>query len=162
MKRRFLLVMLLAIGFALPMKAQDYLYIGMGFSRQSGAVRLGLIGDTFGAEVHVKSDFNRIFKSVSNMDGRRHRFSIMGGVTYNFVDFIHFTANAGYGSMGTYRVLPAQGSYGAEGLIKGFEAGGVIDVFLGDVTSLFVGWSKIFGSSNGKFSEFTFGLGFRL
>ena len=36
MKHRILLFLLLAIGVAAPLKAQDDLYLGLGYSKQSG------------------------------------------------------------------------------------------------------------------------------
>ena len=162
MKHRILLFLLLALGISAPLKAQDDLYLGLGYSKQAGALRLGLVGYTFGAEVYLKSDINRPFKSVSQMDGTRHRFSAMGGLTYNFIDFIHLTANVGYGSAGIYRRTATAEGYGVEGLARGLEVGGVADVFLGDLISVFVGWSRIFAQKNGPYSEFTFGFGLRL
>ena len=161
-KFKALLVLLFAVGTIMPLKAQDYLYVGFGYSKQSGLVRAGLIIDDVGAEIHLKTDFNRPFKSVSAMDGYRHRFSFMGGLTYNLLDFLHLTANVGYGSAGVYRATPSNGSYGVEGLVRGLEAGGMVDVFLGEVFSVFGGWSRIFSQRNGPYSEFTIGIGIRL
>ena len=157
------MVLLLVMGFAMTVKAQDYLYLGGGYSNSSRAlaIRSSIILDNVGVELNVKSDLNRPFKSAQAMDGQRHRFSFMGGLTYDFLDFLHLTACAGYGSAGIYRVTGTAEGYGVEGLTRGLEAGGFIDVFLGDI-SVFGGWSRIFAQRNGPFSEFTIGVGLRL
>lgn len=159
MKRRIILLFILAMGVVAPLKAQD-LYVGLGYSTQAGAVRVGLDGYVFGAEVMVKSDYNRIFKSIPDMDGRRHRFSAMGGLRFNLSSLFHLTANVGYGSTGIYRQTSTPEGFGVEGMARGVEAGFIADVFLGDVLSVFVGWSHIFPKKNDPYSEFTMGLGF--
>ena len=103
------------------------------------------------------------------MDGRRHRFSLMGGVNYNFADLLLITANAGYGSTAKYRVSANGEEYGVENLARGFEAGLVVDFFVGNFM-FFGGWSRIFASAGPmagtdeapKLTEFTFGIGYML
>ena len=161
MKIKSLIILLFAIGLAMPLKAQeDKLYLGMGFSKQAGAVRAGMIFDGFGGGVYVKSDWSRPFKAMSAMEGRRHRFSVMGELTYELWEFLQLTANAGYGSLGTYRVSATQDSYGVQGLVRGFEAGGIIGAYVGDALFLYVGWSRIFAKTTVKTSEFNIGFGF--
>jgi len=167
MKTKHLFILLFALGIALPMKAQS-LYGAIGFSSQSTAIRLGYT-ETIGGEIYIKSDNNRLFKGIPDMDGRRHRFSLMGGVNYNFADLMLFTVNAGYGSTATYRVAASGDQYGVENLARGFEAGLVVDFFIGNLT-IFGGWSRIFASAGPmagtdeapKLTEFTFGIGYML
>lgn len=172
MKLRHLIILLFAIGIVMPLKAQDHIYVGMGFSKQATSLRLGFIPDTYGFELAVKCDNNRLFKSIPEMQDRRHRFSMMGGVNIDVADLLLITANVGYGSRGIYQVSAAGDEYGVSDLYRGLEAGLVVDVAIGAFT-LYAGWSHIFSGKSVvptptsihdeiKLSEWTFGFGFLL
>ena len=162
--KHLIILMLFAIGVAMPLKAQDpFVYAGLGFSKQALSLRLGYNPELFGGEIHIKSDRNRLFKDIAGMDGRRHRFSLMGGANLNVYNLLVLTANAGYGSAGTYLSSALGDSYGVDpaDFHRGFEAGVALDIAIGHL-SVFGGWSRIFDSRPGVFSEWTFGIGLLL
>lgn len=172
MKLRHLIILLFAIGIVAPLKAQDHIYAGMGFSKQATSIRLGYIPETFGGEIHVKLDNNRLFKSIPEMQDRRYRFSLMAGANVNLGELLLITANLGYGSRGIYQVSATGDEYGVSDLYRGLEAGVVVDVAFG-VFTLYIGWSHIFSGKSVvptptsihdeiKLSEWTFGFGFLL
>lgn len=161
MKCKPLLILLFGLAIALPLKAQHVLYLGTGFSKQAIAFRTGLLFDSgLGGEVYVKTDYSRPFKSIPEMDGQRHKFSIMGGLSYELAEVLLLTGNLGYGSQGTYMVTPTQDSYGVRDLVRGVEAGFSVGFYIGDLTFVYIGWSKIMKQSTERTSQFNFGFGF--
>ena len=137
-----------------------YFGLGVGF-HDSFSLRAGFFREHLGFEVYAKSDFSRLTKKVEELDGKKHRFSVMGGITYQPWYFIFLTAHVGYGSAGIYQVDATQTQFGAIELKKGLEVGACVSICFGDGLMLFGGCSLIPERTNVMpFSEFTVGVGF--
>ena len=133
---------------------------GMGRKSQGLLFRVGYLHKQFGGEVFVMTDVNRS-RDITKMEGKNHRFSIMGGFTYQPANVLLLTANVGYGSTGTYRVEATQTYYGVEGLKAGLETGVSISFMFDGGLSAFLGYTlkPDFNSFNQSFHELIFGLG---
>jgi len=167
MKARPFIILLFGLLFSVPMQAQylrsGYLLGGMGIKSEGLAIRAGYIHRHIGGEVYVMTDMNKS-KDILKMEGKTHRFSIMGGLTYQPYGIVLLTANAGYGSTGIYRVEATQTKYGVEGLKAGLEVGASVTLMFDGGFSIWAGYS-IMPSSNGlmeSYRELTAGLGFAL
>lgn len=164
MKRKHWLLILFALAFALPVRAGgglDY-YTSVGISPNDAlSLRFGIMKNKLGGEIYVKSDYNRLYKDISKLDGKPYRLSFMGGFTYQPIYNIMLTLNAGYGAKGTYCVDATQTVYGAEYLVTGLEVGLGIHINFGRGFMLYGGYS-VLPVETGKIEhkEYTIGLGY--
>ena len=161
-----IVILLFAIGLlASPIHAQEDSTIGfsmIGLSLKSSGIclRAGGVYERLGAELYWKTDANTEGNDIMNMDGKPHRFSLMGGLVYRPTNRLLLAADVGYGSVGTYRVEATHTHYGVEGMTKGLEVGASVTLTL-VIWAFSVGYSIIpfRNAFDQSYSEFTLCVG---
>lgn len=174
MKRLFGILLLAVVFCGLTERTADAQNVG-GFLSVKANTRLDLgfdVGvtfmDRFGVKVGMMSDLyhpygdeNEVLQDYKDAMGKDYRLSYTAGPMVRIMDWLWFSAVAGYCEYGTYGYSDRLEMYGIADKVKGLEAGAQLRFVFGSY-SVEVGYGTVpKGFSLGRpIHDISFGIGF--